>query len=70
MALADYRTFFTFSQPLSVPGVTLPAGKYLFRVPGESSTRDVVQIAERRRQEGARTVLRASPPAQRHALPI
>ena len=44
MALADYRTFFTFSQPLAVPGATLPAGKYLFRVPGESSTRDVVQI--------------------------
>lgn len=27
----DKRTYFTFSQPVALPGVTLPAGQYLFR---------------------------------------
>jgi hypothetical protein len=27
----DKRTVFTFNQPVALPGVTLPAGKYLFR---------------------------------------
>lgn len=40
---ADMRTFFTFSGPVSVPGVTLPAGKYLFRLV-DSSHRDVIQV--------------------------
>ena len=29
----DNRTFFTFNPPVTFPGVTLPAGKYLFRNP-------------------------------------
>ena len=28
---ADKRTLFTFNQPVALPGVTLPAGQYLFR---------------------------------------
>ena len=28
---ADKRTVFTFNQPVTLPGVTLPAGQYLFR---------------------------------------
>ena len=28
----DKRTFFTFSGPVALPGVTLPAGQYLFRL--------------------------------------
>ena len=40
----DNRTFFTFSQPVTLPGVTLPAGKYLFRNPDISATRRVVQV--------------------------
>jgi hypothetical protein len=39
----DRRTYFTFSGPVSLPGVTLPAGKYLFRVV-DISTRQVVQV--------------------------
>jgi hypothetical protein len=39
----DKRTYFTFSGPVSLPGVTLPAGKYLFRVV-DTATRNVVQI--------------------------
>ena len=29
---SDYRTYFTFSAPVTLPGVTLPAGRYLFRL--------------------------------------
>ncbi len=29
---SDKRTFFTFSRPITLPGVTLPAGKYIFRL--------------------------------------
>lgn len=40
----DNRTFFTFSQPVTLPGVTLPAGKYLFRNPDTQGGRRVVQV--------------------------
>ena len=40
---ADKRTYFTFSGPVAIPGVTLPAGKYLFRL-ADASSRNVVQI--------------------------
>lgn len=39
----DKRTYFTFSTPVSIPGVTLPAGKYLFRL-ADAQSRDVVQV--------------------------
>jgi hypothetical protein len=39
----DKRTYFTFSGPVAVPGVTLPAGKYMFRL-ADSSSRNVVQV--------------------------
>jgi hypothetical protein len=42
----DKRAFFTFSGPVAVPGVTLPAGKYLFRLTTSiaSGERHVVQV--------------------------
>jgi hypothetical protein len=40
----DDRTVFTFSQPVTLPGVTLPAGNYLFRSPDSTSGRRVVQV--------------------------
>lgn len=42
----DKRVFFTFSGPVAVPGVTLPAGKYLFRLPTKiaSGERHVMQV--------------------------
>ncbi len=42
----DKRVFFTFSGPVAVPGVTLPAGKYLFRLPTTvaSGERHVMQV--------------------------
>jgi hypothetical protein len=39
----DRRTFFEFNTPVAVPGVTLPPGKYLFRV-AEVTQRDVLQV--------------------------
>ena len=40
----DKRTLFAFSGPVSMPGVTLPAGKYLFRLANPDSGRNVVQV--------------------------
>jgi hypothetical protein len=40
----DERVFFTFSAPVELPGVTLPAGKYIFRLADPTSTRNVVQV--------------------------
>ena len=34
----DKRTVFTFNRPISLPGVTLPAGKYLFRLVDTETT--------------------------------
>jgi hypothetical protein len=40
----DKRTLFTFSEPITLPGVTLPAGQYLFRLADPNSGRKVVQV--------------------------
>jgi len=42
--LSDQRTFFTFSAPVSLPGVTLPAGKYEFKLMN-TTDRHVVQVS-------------------------
>ena len=39
----DKRTVFTFSGPVTLPGVTLPAGQYLFRLADPAGSRKVVQ---------------------------
>ena len=39
----DKRTTFTFNTPVAVPGVTLPAGTYLFRI-ADVDTHKVVQV--------------------------
>jgi hypothetical protein len=44
---ADARTYFTFSQPVTLPGVTLPAGTYLFRIPDATGNRQIVQVLSR-----------------------
>ena len=41
---ADKRTIFTFSGPVTMPGVTLPAGKYVFRLANPESSARVVQV--------------------------
>ena len=40
----DKRTVFAFSGPVALPGVTLPAGQYLFRLADPASSRKVVQV--------------------------
>jgi LPXTG-motif cell wall-anchored protein len=40
----DKRTLFTFSGPVTLPGVTLPAGQYLFRLADPNSSAKVVQV--------------------------
>jgi LPXTG-motif cell wall-anchored protein len=41
---ADYRTYFTFSAPVQLPGVTLPAGRYLFRLADPTTSRKVISV--------------------------
>jgi hypothetical protein len=41
---ADYRTYFTFSAPVTLPGVTLPAGKYIFRLADPDGSRKVINV--------------------------
>ena len=41
---ADNRTTFTFSGPVAMPGITLPAGQYLFRLANPDTSRNVVQV--------------------------
>ena len=41
---SDYRTYFTFSAPVTLPGVTLPAGRYLFRLADPNGSRKVISI--------------------------
>jgi hypothetical protein len=59
----DRRTYFTFDQPVTLPGVTLPAGKYLFRIADTTTTRRVVQVLNAEGTESYAMVLTI--PAQR-----
>src|ERR1051325_7576194 len=38
------RTFFTFSGPVALPGVTLPAGRYVFKIVDTTTTCKVIQV--------------------------
>ena len=40
----DKRTFFTFSAPIALPGTTLPAGRYVFRIVDTTTSRKVIQV--------------------------
>jgi len=40
----DARTYFTFSGPVELPGVTLPAASYVFRFVDESTGRRVMEV--------------------------
>jgi len=40
----DQKTVFTFSGPVEIPGQTLPAGTYVFKLADSSSDRSVVQV--------------------------
>ncbi len=38
------KTIWTFSQPVEIPGMVLPAGTYVFKLADSTSNRDIVQI--------------------------
>jgi hypothetical protein len=40
----DKRTYFTFNRPIALPGATLPAARYLFRIVDSQTSRKVVQV--------------------------
>ena len=40
----DKRTYFTFSGPVALPGATLPAGRYEFRIVDTTTSRKVIQV--------------------------
>jgi hypothetical protein len=63
----DKRTFFTFSQSITLPGVTLPAGTYLFRLGDPTGSRRVVQVLS---EDGAESyAMLLTIPAQRVDIP-
>ncbi len=41
---SDKKTIFTFSQPVELPGVALPAGTYVFKVLDGLTDRNIVQV--------------------------
>lgn len=62
---ADRTTFVTFSGPISIPGKTLPAGTYTFRLADSPADRHIVQIYDREQTQLFATVLAV--PAERPA---
>ena len=41
---SDRSTTITFSAPVALPGVTLPAGSYLFKLADSQTNRNIVQV--------------------------
>ena len=60
---ADRTTYVTFSGPVSVPGATLPAGTYTFRIADSPANRHIVQILDREGSKVFATLLAV--PAER-----
>jgi hypothetical protein len=54
---ADKLTIFTFSQPVELPGVTLPAGTYTFKLLDSTGPRNVVQVFNKDRTKLYATIL-------------
>jgi hypothetical protein len=59
----NQRTYFTFSAPVELPGKTLPAGTYLFKVVDSPSNRHVIQVFDKDEKTIHCTILAI--PAQR-----
>jgi hypothetical protein len=60
----DRSTIVTISAPVSVPGVVLPAGEYLFRLADSQANRNIVQIYNKDRSKIFATLIAI--PAQRN----
>jgi hypothetical protein len=50
-------TIVTFSAPVALPGVTLPAGSYLFRLADSQTNRNIVQVFDKDRTKIFATIL-------------
>jgi hypothetical protein len=61
---ADRTTYVTFSGPVSIPGKTLPAGTYTFRLADSPADRHIVQIFDREQSQLFATLLAV--PAERN----
>lgn len=48
---ANRTTYFTFSKAVQLPGVTLPAGTYIFEVVNPNTSSDVVRVQSRDRSK-------------------
>jgi len=51
------QTSFTFSAPVEIPGMVLPAGTYVFKLMDSASDRDIVQIFNQDRTKLFATIL-------------
>src|SRR5262249_31722096 len=51
------KTKVTFSGPVQIPGVSLPAGSYVFKLVESSSNRNVVQVTNLREDKVYATIL-------------
>src|SRR5574341_1523946 len=47
----DQLSYMPFSQPVAVPGATLPAGEHIFRLPERTTARMVLQVLSRDRSQ-------------------
>jgi len=62
----DKTTYVTFSAPVALPGITLPAGDYLFKLLDSQVNRNVVQVYDHDRSKLFATVM--AMPAQRNEV--
>jgi hypothetical protein len=53
----DRTTYVTFSAPVTLPGVTLPAGTYLFKLADSMSNRHIVQVRDKEMTKIYATIL-------------
>lgn len=53
----DKLTYFTFSGPVQIPGHTLPAGTYMFKLADSPSNRHIVQVFTKDRSKLYATIL-------------
>ena len=60
----DRTTIVTFSAPVALPGVTLPAGSYLFKLADSQVNRNIVQVFDKDRTKIFATILAV--PAERN----
>ncbi len=61
---SDRSTIVTFSAPVSLPGLTLPAGRYLFKLADSQTNRNIVQVFDKDRTKIFATILAI--PAERN----